>query len=189
MNILDMNSVCLRLVVDSSSFWLQSLWWVMSESSHSRLSSWVKLFSVSLDLHEVLCCSLLVFWWSFSDCLCSVWCVHHVLVSRNFYTLHALSLRFSSLMFETFLKLLKLLNSSCEVQCLRFQVCKATLLNFVASSTRLRFLKKSDQSISSVFLSSLFSSLSSLKFCISCKAMTNHLWITASQLLLLLLLH
>ncbi len=184
-----MSSACLRLVVDSSSFQSRSLRWVMSESSHFQLSSWVKLFSVFLDLHEVLRCSLLVFWWSSSDCLCSMWCVHHVLVSRSFYALCALSLRFSSLMSETFLELLELSSSSCEVQCLRFQVCEATLLDLVASSTRLQFLEKLDRSISSVSLSSLFSSLSSLESCISCEVMTNHLWVTASQLSLLLLLH
>ena len=120
MSILDMNSACLHLVVDSSSFRSRFLQWAISESSHFQLSFWVKLFSASLNLHEVLHCSLLVFWWLSSDCLCSIWCVHHVLVSRSFYTLRALSLWFSSLMFESFLKLLKLLNSSHEMQCLHF---------------------------------------------------------------------
>jgi len=60
-----------------------------------------------------------------------------VLVSRSFYTLHALSLQFSSLMFETFLELLELSNSSCEVQCLRFQACEATLLNLITLSSSL----------------------------------------------------
>jgi len=112
-----------------------------------------------------------------------------VLVSRSFYALHALSLQFSSLMSESFLELLELLSSSREVQCLRFQACEATLLNFVASSTCLQFLEKSDWSISFVSLSSLFSFLFSLESCVSCEAMTDYLWITASQLLLLLLLH
>ncbi len=120
-------------------------------------------------------CSLSVFWWSSSDCLCSVWCIHHVLILRSFYALRDLSLQFSSLMSETFLKLLKLLNSSHEVQCLRFQACEATLLDFVASSTCLRFLKRSDQSISFVSFLSFFSSLFSLKSHVSCKVMTNHL--------------
>ncbi len=93
-----------------------------------------------------------------------------MLISRSFYTLHALSLQFSSLMFKTFLKLLKLLNSSCEVQCLYFQVCKATLLDFVASSTCLQFLERSDQSISFVSFSSFFSSLFSLESYVSCKS-------------------
>ncbi len=184
-----MNSACLHLVVDSSLFWLRSLRWVMSESSHSQLSFWIKLFSAFLDLHKVLRCSLSIFWWSSSDCLCSVWCVHYVLVSRSFYALRALSLRFSSLMSESFLKLLELSNSSCEVQCFRFQACEATLLNLVASSTRLQFLERSDQSISFVSLSFLFSSLFSLESRVSCEVMTDHLWIAASQLLLLLLLH
>jgi len=98
-----------------------------------------------------------------------------VLVSRSFYALRALSLRFSSLMSETFLELLELSSSSREVQCLRFQACEATLLDFIASSTRLRFLERSDQLISFVSLSSLFSSLFSLEFRVSCEAMTDHL--------------
>ncbi len=161
----------------------------MSESSHSQLFSWVKLFSTSLDLHKVLRCSLLIFWWSFSDCLCSIWCVHHVLVSWSFYTLHTLSLQFSSLMSETFLELLELSSSLCEVQCLHFQACEATLLNFVTSLTCLQFLERSDQLISFVSLSSFFSSLFSLKSYVSCKMITDHLWIAAFQLSLLLLLH
>ncbi len=154
-----MSSAYLCLIINLSSFWSWSLQWAMSESSHSQLFSWVKLFSTSLDLHKVLRCSLLIFWWSFSDCLCSIWCVHHVLVSWSFYTLHALSLQFSSLMSETFLKLLELSSSSCEVQCLHFQACKATLLNFVTSSTCLQFLERSDQLISFVSLSSLFTKI------------------------------
>ncbi len=174
-SILDMSSACLHLVVNSSSFQSQSLWWVMSESSHFQLSSWVKLFLASLNLYKVLCCSLSIFWWSSSDYLCSVWCVHHVLVLQSFYTLHALSLRFSSLMFESFLELLKLLNSLREVQCFRFQACKATLLDLVTSSICLQFLERSDQSISFVSFSSLFSLLFSLESHVSCKAMTDHL--------------
>jgi len=96
-----------------------------------------------------------------------------MLVSRSFYTLRALSLRFSSFMSETFLKLLELSNSSREVQCLYFQACEVTLLDIVASLTCLQFLERSDQLISFVFLSSLFSSLFSLKSCVSCKAMTD----------------
>jgi len=98
-----------------------------------------------------------------------------MLVSRSFYTLRALSLQFSSLMFETFLELLKLLNSSHEVQCFHFQACKTTLLNFVALLTCLQFLEKSDQSISFISLLSFFSSLFSLESCVSCEAMTDHL--------------
>ncbi len=163
MSILDISSACLRLAVDSSSFWLWSLWWTMSESFHSQLLSWIKLFLASLDLHEVLRCLLSVFWWSFSDCLCLVWCIHHVLVSRSFYTLCALSLQFSLFMSETFLKLFKLLNSSREVRCLRFQACEATLLDLVALSTCLRFSERSDRSISFVSFSSFFFSLFSLE--------------------------
>ncbi len=184
-----MSSACLHLAVDSSLFWSRSLWWAMSESFHFQLSSWVKLFLASLDLYEVSRCSLSVFWWSSSNCLCSVWFVNHVLISRSFYALYALSLRFSSFMFETFLKLLKLLNSSREVQCLRFQACKATLLDLVASLTCLQFLERSDQLISFVSLLSFFSSLFSLESHVSCKAMTDHLWIAALSLLLLLLLY
>ncbi len=189
MNILDMNSACLHLVVDSSSFWLQSLWWVISEFSHSWLSSWIKLFSAFLNFHKILCCFLSIFWWLFSDCLCSMWCIHHVLISWSFYILHALSLQFSSLMFETFLKLFEFLNSLCEVQCFRFQACKVTLLDFVVSSICLQFLERSNQLISFVSFSSFFSLLFSLKSYVSCKAMINYLWIVAFSLLLLLLLH
>jgi len=78
-------------------------------------------------------------------------------------------------MFETFLELLKLLNSSCEVQCLRFQACKATLLDFITSSTCLRFLERSDQLISFIFLSFFFSSLFSLESYVFCEVMTDHL--------------
>ncbi len=170
-----MNLTCLHLVVDSSSFWSWSLWWVMNESFHFQLSSWIKLFSASLNLHEVLRCSLSIFWWSSSDCLCSVWCVHHMLVLRSFYALHALSLQFSSLMFETFLKLLELSNSSCKVWYLCFQACEATLLNLITSSTHLQFLKESDWSISFIFLSFFFSSLFSLESRVSYKVMIDYL--------------
>jgi len=78
-------------------------------------------------------------------------------------------------MFETFLELLERSNSSREVQCLRFQACEATLLDLVTSSTRLRFLERSDQSISFVSFSSLFSSLFSLESHVSCEAMTDYL--------------
>ena len=98
-----------------------------------------------------------------------------MLVSRSFYALHALSLQFSSLMSESFLELLKLSSSSREVQCLCFQACKATLLDFVASLTRLRFLERSDQSISFVSFSSLFFLLFSLKSCVSYEVMTDYL--------------
>ncbi len=189
MSILDINSACLHLIVDSSLFWSWSLWWTMSESSHFQLFSWVKLFSASLNLYEVLRCFLSIFWWLSSDCLCSMWCIHHVLVLWSFYALHALSLQFSSLMSETFLELLEFSSSSREVQYLCFQACKATLLNLIASSTRLQFLKRFDQLISFVSFSSLFSSLFSLEFHVFCKAMTDYFWVTAFSLSLLFLLH
>jgi len=80
----------------------------------------------------------------FSDCLYLMWCVHHMLISWSFYALHALSLWFFSLMFETFLELLKLLNLLHEVQYLRFSVCEVTWLNLDVLSTCLRFLERSD---------------------------------------------
>ncbi len=91
-----MSLACLRLVVNSLSFQSWSLRWAMSESFHSQLSSWVKLFSASLDLHEVLRCSLSIFWWSFSDCLCSV-C--RLIIKSSFHTYILTQLDYSSQIF------------------------------------------------------------------------------------------
>ncbi len=158
--------------------------------SLTQCTSWcdVCLHIWSSTLHEVSRCFLSIFWWLSFDYLCSMWCVHHVLVSRSFYALHALSLQFSSLMFETFLKLLKLLNSSCEVQYLHFQAYKATLLNFVASLIHLWFLERFDQLISFISFSFHFFSLFSLKSYIFCKVITDYFWVAASLLLLFFLL-
>ena len=147
----------------------------MSESFHSKLSSWVKLFSASLNLREVLHCLLSIFWWSSSDYLCSMWCVYHVSVSRSFNALHALNLQFSSFISETFSELLKLLSLLRAMQRLCFRACKLIWLNFVALSTCFQFFERSDQLTSFVSLSSLFFSLFLLEFCVSCKAMINHL--------------
>ncbi len=161
----------------------------MSESFHFQLSSWVKLFLTSLNLHEVLHCLSSIFWWSSSDCLCSVWCIYHVSMSWSFNALHALSLQFSSLISKTFSELLKLLSLLRAVQHLRFQACKSTWLNLVTSLTHFWFFERSDWLTSFVSLSSLFFSLFLLELCIFCKAMIDYLWVIALSLLFLLLLH
>ncbi len=120
MSILDTSLTCLCSIVYSLLFWLQSLRWAMSEFSHFQLSSWIKLFLASLDLHEVLHCLSSIFWWLSLDCLCSVWCVYHVSILQSFDALHALSLQFSSFISETFSELLKLLSLLHTVQYFRF---------------------------------------------------------------------
>ncbi len=161
----------------------------MSESSHFQLFSWVKLFSTSLNLHKVLHCLSSIFWWSSSDYLCSVWCVHYVSVLRSFNALHALSLQFSSFISETFSELFKLLSLLRAMQHLRFQAYELTWLNLVASLTCFRFSKNSDQLTFFVSFSSLFFLLFSLELHVSCEATIYCLWIIASSLLFLLLLH
>ncbi len=147
----------------------------MSELSHFQLFFWIKSFLTSLNLHEIFHCLLLIFWWLSSDCLYLMWCIHYVLILQSFYILHALSLQFSLLMFETFLKLLESLNLSYKVQCLCFSACKATWLNFIASSTCLQFLEKSDWLTSFVSFSFHFFSLFSSKSYVFYEVMINHL--------------